>query len=67
MQFIDCEYDCMQLRQMIPGAVRVVTNKEGPFAYIVHISHYDERKSERYLKQYRGYPIVYRLQSPRIP
>ena len=67
MQWSECEFDCMYLKELIPGALRVATNKEGPFAYIAYISHYDERKSERYPEQYRGYPIVYHLQSPRIP
>lgn len=57
MMFLDCEFDCMYLRENIAGAVRVVTNKEGPFGYIVYLKEIDTLSE--YPEKYRGYPIFY--------
>lgn len=61
MERIECENDCMYLRQVIPGAQRVMTNKEGPFCYIVDLAREDaiERPTS-----YNGNVILYRLPLP---
>lgn len=55
---IECELDCMYLRQIIRGAVRVVTNKQGPFGYIVYM---ERETKEEMLESYKGHPIFYRI------
>lgn len=55
----ECEMDCMYLRGHIAGAVRVVTNKEGPFGYIVYLRGNEVDESMEYPEEYRGCPIFY--------